>query len=272
MVLPPSSPAATRCPPDTCLPSLRSGRPFKSPIGAKNTHTPEGVWVFLAEMEGFEPPHALRRLADFESAPFSHLGTSPYSFRKAHYSNPCIKNQALRLLFCQFQNFIHISADILVILPAVWPQAGGAVFNSAFRIGKITTAVFSQGIQRAKAEQAAEMIRIRSPMAGKIFTFFVLKKIIMRHSCLLHKKRAAPKDRASIEKRTSHSLYIIFFTLKIPSNLSIFKCKSLCYNILIQPSRDKSPAAQAGIPSVYPFWGGQKRFYETTGQCCSRLH
>ena len=32
---------------------------------------------FLAEMEGFEPPHALRRLADFESAPFSHLGTSP---------------------------------------------------------------------------------------------------------------------------------------------------------------------------------------------------
>ena len=31
----------------------------------------------MAEMEGFEPPHALRRLADFESAPFSHLGTSP---------------------------------------------------------------------------------------------------------------------------------------------------------------------------------------------------
>ena len=34
----------------------------------------------LAEMEGFEPPHALRRLADFESAPFSHLGTSPETF------------------------------------------------------------------------------------------------------------------------------------------------------------------------------------------------
>ena len=32
---------------------------------------------FLAEMEGFEPPHALRRLPDFESGPFSHLGTSP---------------------------------------------------------------------------------------------------------------------------------------------------------------------------------------------------
>ena len=31
----------------------------------------------MAEMEGFEPPHALRRLPDFESGPFSHLGTSP---------------------------------------------------------------------------------------------------------------------------------------------------------------------------------------------------
>lgn len=32
---------------------------------------------FLAEMEGFEPPHALRRLPDFESGPFNRLGTSP---------------------------------------------------------------------------------------------------------------------------------------------------------------------------------------------------
>ena len=47
------------------------------PIDVKNPNTPEGVLGFLAEMEGFEPPHALRRLADFESAPFSHLGTSP---------------------------------------------------------------------------------------------------------------------------------------------------------------------------------------------------
>ena len=38
---------------------------------------PQKGMAFLAEMEGFEPPHALRRLADFESAPFSHLGTSP---------------------------------------------------------------------------------------------------------------------------------------------------------------------------------------------------
>ena len=46
----------------------------------------------LAEMEGFEPPHALRRLADFESAPFSHLGTSPYS-QQPYYISPMWKNQ-----------------------------------------------------------------------------------------------------------------------------------------------------------------------------------
>ena len=38
----------------------------------------------LAEMEGFEPPHALRRLPDFESGPFSHLGTSPISILLCH--------------------------------------------------------------------------------------------------------------------------------------------------------------------------------------------
>ncbi len=50
-----------------------------NPYSAKNIPTPKGVGIFLAEMEGFEPPHAFRRLADFESAPFSRLGTSPWA-------------------------------------------------------------------------------------------------------------------------------------------------------------------------------------------------
>ncbi len=50
---------------------------FKS-LSAKIKRPPRRGGLFiLAEMEGFEPPHAFRRLADFESAPFSHLGTSP---------------------------------------------------------------------------------------------------------------------------------------------------------------------------------------------------
>jgi len=153
------------------------------------------------------------------------LGTSPYSFRKAHYSNLWIKNQASSLLFSQFHDLIHAAANILVILPAVGPQASAAVLDAAFCIGKAAATVLPQGIQGAKAEQAAEGIRVCSPMAGVIFTVLILEEIIMRHSCLLHKKRAAPKDRACIEKRTSHDQYYAGFTLKIPSNLGIFKFK-----------------------------------------------
>ena len=52
---------------------------LKTDFGYKITAIPlyQNDGYSLAEMEGFEPPHALRRLADFESAPFSHLGTSP---------------------------------------------------------------------------------------------------------------------------------------------------------------------------------------------------
>ena len=40
----------------------------------------------MAEMEGFEPPHALRRLPDFESGPFNRLGTSPNVFPLQRFS------------------------------------------------------------------------------------------------------------------------------------------------------------------------------------------
>ncbi len=50
---------------------------FKSLIYFANKKATLRVAFLLAEMEGFEPPRVLRRLADFESAPFSRLGTSP---------------------------------------------------------------------------------------------------------------------------------------------------------------------------------------------------
>ena len=134
-----------------------------------------------------------RRQHDFESRLFDHLSTPPYSLRKAHYSNPCPKNQASGFLFRQFHDFIHAAADFFIILPPVWPQAPGAVLDTAFRVRKAAAAVFSQGIERTKTEQAAEGIRIRAPVAGEILTFFVLKKIIVRHGCLLHKKTRGPE-------------------------------------------------------------------------------
>ena len=64
---------AGNSPPDCCIRSVQIPPLF---LTNKKYH-PVGWYFLLAEMEGFEPPHALRRLADFESAPFSHLGTSP---------------------------------------------------------------------------------------------------------------------------------------------------------------------------------------------------
>ena len=61
------------------------------------------------------------------------------------------------------------------------PQAGGAVFDSLFRISEAAAALVSQCIERAVAEQAAEGFRVGIGMAGKIFTFPVLKKIIVGH-------------------------------------------------------------------------------------------
>ena len=77
-------------------------------IHIKTQTPPLGVFAFLAEMEGFEPPHALRRLADFESAPFSHLGTSPY-WQLLYCSKLSPKKQELVLLSHQFQDIIHFS-------------------------------------------------------------------------------------------------------------------------------------------------------------------
>ena len=136
----------------------------------------------MAEMEGFEPPHALRRLADFESAPFSHLGTSPKTWLL--YQRYLKKSRlflGVRLLFCQFQNHLHLSADGFILLPAMGPQTGAAILDSVFGILKLAAALIPQGIQWAIAKNTAEGFRICTFMAGKIFTLLMLKKIIMGH-------------------------------------------------------------------------------------------
>ena len=68
----PVEPGTSKAPPELCI--QMDSKPFS--ISANKNSRPKAAFL-LAEMEGFEPPHALRRLADFESAPFSHLGTSP---------------------------------------------------------------------------------------------------------------------------------------------------------------------------------------------------
>ena len=44
-----------------------------NPFLQKNTHTPNGVWGFLAEQQGFEPWRHFHALRDFESRLFDQL-------------------------------------------------------------------------------------------------------------------------------------------------------------------------------------------------------
>ena len=87
----------------------------------------------------------------------------------------------LSVLFYKSQNLIHLFADIPVVSPAMRPDATGAIFDPLFSITEIATAVFSQAIQRTIAENATEFFCCHAFVAGKIFAFFILKKIIMGH-------------------------------------------------------------------------------------------
>ena len=60
-------------------------------------------------------------------------------------------------------------------------QATGTVLNALLGIGKITSALFSQGIKRAIAKQAAKLFCILALVAGKILAFGILKEFIIFH-------------------------------------------------------------------------------------------
>ena len=61
------------------------------------------------------------------------------------------------------------------------PETVAAVFDAALDITEVALASFSQTVQRTIAENTAEGFRISTFVAGEIFTFLILEKIIMRH-------------------------------------------------------------------------------------------
>ncbi len=73
----------TNSPPDCWLPSLWSGRPFKSLLDKKGHH-PDGWCPILAEKEGFEPSKPFWGLHDFQSCALGQLR----DFSKAAVSLP----------------------------------------------------------------------------------------------------------------------------------------------------------------------------------------
>ena len=118
---------------------------------------------------------------DFESAPFSHLGTSPKTLVLYQCQNE--KSRLFPVLFYQFQNFHHFLIDGIEIFSSVRPQAAGAVFYAVTSIVVVAATVFTQTIQRTITEQTTEGFRVGTGMTGEIFTFSMLKKIIVRHIC-----------------------------------------------------------------------------------------
>ena len=165
----------------------------------------------MAEMEGFEPPHAFRRLADFESAPFSHLGTSP-AFATGTLYQP--QQEKSRLFFRHIHHKLQFFANIPVILTAMWAQATGTILDPILGISKASAAAIPKGIQRAVAKQTTELFRVRSGMARKIFAVLILNKItghgthlpviIAQLPSFRKKKAARPSDRANMDKPHRH--------------------------------------------------------------------
>lgn len=85
------------------------------------------------------------------------------------------------MLFCQFKYLGHLIQNLLIILPTVGLQAAGAVLNAIVGICKTAAAPVTQSIQWAIAEQTAEILRIRPPVAGEVFALRILNIIIMAH-------------------------------------------------------------------------------------------
>ena len=75
-------------------------------------------------------------------------------------------------------------ANGVIILPSVGAQAAGAVLDAALRICKAAAALVAQGIQRAKAKEAVEILRVCARMTREIFTLPILEKFIVFHTFL----------------------------------------------------------------------------------------
>ena len=98
------------------------------------------------------------------------------------------------VLFCKLHDFLQFFTDGTIILTAMGAQALGAILDAILRIGETTASVFTQGIQRAIAEDTAKGLRVCPAVAGKILTFPVLIKIIMAHNGPLKNKSLRTKN------------------------------------------------------------------------------
>ena len=120
---------------------------------------------------------------DFESAPFSHLGTSPWT--ELLYQWKLEKSRDLRgISFGQFQYGIHASDYFIILGLDMGPEAWRTVFYAIFCVAAVSAAVSAKRIQWTVAEKTIKFCFRNSLMTGKIFTVPVLKKAVMVHGSL----------------------------------------------------------------------------------------
>ena len=81
-----------------------------------------------------------------------------------------------------------LAEDPAEILSLMGDQTVGAVLDPLGGILEVAAAFISQRVQRAVAEQSAEGLGIGAFVAGEIFAFPVLGKVVMGHFCTSGKR------------------------------------------------------------------------------------
>ena len=83
-----------------------------------------------------------------------------------------------------------------IIVPVMRKSAVRTVFIALFIIPVVPAAFLSQRVQRAIAEQAVELRLVNTLVAGKVFAFFVLEKLMMKF-LLCHSLSHLPQGTSS---------------------------------------------------------------------------
>ena len=90
------------------------------------------------------------------------------------------KEKKMILLFSSsFYNIWESTHDVIVAFWFVRKHTVTAVLNARFGVTKITSAVFSQGIQWAIAKKTVEIFKLLCLMAGKEFALLITEETIM---------------------------------------------------------------------------------------------
>ena len=85
------------------------------------------------------------------------------------------------LSLCQLHDLGHFFHNLVIVLRTVWHKTRRAVLDAALRVSIAAAAISTQSIQRAIAEQAAELLRVCALVAGKILALPILHIFIMLH-------------------------------------------------------------------------------------------